>query len=84
MAPKAVDQNEFQAMLGDEQAAGFEAEARLAVVADSLLFHNVVAIETKAETYGNIRGLYSGEWERKLFGPAFALHIADLRDSPEG
>lgn len=84
LAPAAGGPNEPRDEPSDEQAAGFEAGTKLAVVANSFLFHNVIAIETKAETYGNIRGLYSGELERKLFGPAFARHIADTRDSTEG
>ncbi|WP_413657881.1 RES domain-containing protein [Paraburkholderia phenoliruptrix] len=83
-APAVNARSDFLRELKEEAAAGFEAGEKLAVVAGSFLFHKVIAIETKAETYGNIRGVYSGEWEQKHYGRAFARDIADVRESTEG
>ncbi|MFJ2282054.1 RES domain-containing protein [Pseudomonas sp. NPDC087803] len=46
----------------------FEPKAKLAVIADSVRFHKITAIETKATQYDEIHGLFMSELERKRMG----------------
>lgn len=45
--------------------------AKLVVVADSIQFHKITAIETKAKHYDHIYGLFMSELNRKRLGPLF-------------
>lgn len=49
----------------------FGPPAKLMVVPDSIRFHKVTAIETKAKEYDNLYGLFMSELNRKRLGPAF-------------
>lgn len=49
----------------------FEPPAKLAVVADSIRFHKVTAIETKAKEYSHIYDLFMSDLTRKRLGPNF-------------
>ncbi|NNB60871.1 RES family NAD+ phosphorylase [Pseudomonas fragi] len=49
----------------------FGAAAKLVVVADSIRFHKVMAIETKAKEYDHIYGLFMSELNRRRLGPIF-------------
>lgn len=49
----------------------FGPPAKLVVVADSIRFHKVTAIETRAKQYDNIFGLFMSELTRKRLGPIF-------------
>lgn len=49
----------------------FEPPAKLAVVADSIRFHKVTAIETKAKEYSHIYDLFMSDLNRKRLGLKF-------------
>lgn len=49
----------------------FGPPATLAVVADSIRFHKVTAIETKAKEYKHIYGLFMSDLNRKRLGSEF-------------
>lgn len=49
----------------------FGPQAKLAVVAESIRFHKVTAIETKAKEYKHIFGLFMSDLNRKRLGSAF-------------
>ncbi|BBP82353.1 hypothetical protein PHLH8_19950 [Pseudomonas sp. Pc102] len=49
----------------------FGPPAKLAVVADSIRFHKVTAIETKAKEYKHIYGLFMSDLNRKRLGSEF-------------
>nr|WP_258306563.1 RES family NAD+ phosphorylase [Pseudomonas prosekii] len=47
--------------------------AKLVVVADSIQFHKITAIETRAKHYDHIYGLFMSELNRKRLGPIFEM-----------
>lgn len=49
----------------------FRAQAKLAIVADSIRFHRVTAIETTAREYHYIDDLFMSDLVRKRLGPGF-------------
>ena len=49
----------------------FGSPAKLAVVADSIRFHKVTAIETKAQEYSHIYDLFMSDLNRKRLGLNF-------------
>lgn len=62
---------EVETSLEDKLVEGFEPEAKLAVIADSIRFHKVTAIETKAKEYAHISELFMSDLVRKRLGPSF-------------
>lgn len=63
--------NKMEEAYGDKPAEEFEFEAKLAVIAGSIRFHKVTAIETKAKEYAHISELFMSDLERKRRGPSF-------------
>lgn len=57
-----------KAMPADNQ---FGPAAKLVVVADSIRFHKVMAIETKAKEYDHLYGMFMSELNRKRLGSIF-------------
>lgn len=51
----------------------YGSSARLVVVADSIQFHKITAIETKAKHYDHIYGLFMSELNSKRLGPFFEM-----------
>ena len=49
----------------------FDPPAKMAVVARSIRFHKVTAIETRAKEYQHIYPLFMGDLDRKRLGPIF-------------
>ncbi|KWH39231.1 hypothetical protein [Burkholderia stagnalis] len=49
----------------------FEPDAKLAVIAGSIRFHKILAIETKAKEYVSLHDLYMDDVTRKRMGPLF-------------
>ncbi len=63
--------NEMEEAYGDKPVEDFEFEAKLAVIAGSIRFHKVMAIETKAKEYTHISELFMSALDRKRLGPPF-------------
>ncbi|MGT2469290.1 RES family NAD+ phosphorylase [Paraburkholderia terrae] len=55
----------------DERLSANDRAAKLAVVARSMRFHRITAIETRAEDYNHFQPLFMSDIDRKRFGPRF-------------
>ncbi|MDN7894385.1 RES domain-containing protein [Burkholderia cepacia] len=62
------DAQEIDDFKGNEN---LEPDARLAVIAGSIRFHKILAIETKAKEYVSLHHLYMDDLTRKQMGPLF-------------
>lgn len=62
---------ELKVAFGDKPTDAFEPEAKLAVIAGSIRFHKVMAIETKAKEYKHVSELFMSDIVRKQLGLPF-------------
>lgn len=60
--------DDVEEIFGDKPTEDFEPQAKLAVVAGSIRFHKVMAIETKAKEYPHISELFMSDLVRKQLG----------------
>ena len=68
---KFVPSDELQQALGPDplvEPAPFDEGERLAFVANSLRYHRITAIETKADEHGRINDLFMSDLVRKRLG----------------
>lgn len=63
--------HELNVAFSEKPTEAFEPEAKLAVIAGSIRFHKVMAIETKAKEYKHISELFMSDIVRKRLGLPF-------------